>query len=881
MKKTLEEATDKYNLDLQCDEDTNINQAHMPVTITTHGQFLNPNYNKLNWEIYMTYPYMLWDPLSQYPSLFMDNKLHCPLCHEDGVLSNNLLRSGEWYNGRLPRLNPRIIFDTNTVVLLVSAVYKCGRGHEIAACHPHVLEILNTKTEIPFFLTHKNGVTLPLVNLVEELADNGLSFEQIESTISRQYKSTYNHFAASFWRDVALSKSQGVPNEKSDLCFPSFSKQHFPNPSVFLLKDVFLKRFFQNEELYVNAMRSLKANWITCDHTFKSVCNIGYTRSEDGKWINQYNSVFCVLNEKGEVINWQFTASEGFEEVKELFIELKNGLQPDGAKVICIDNCCKWNQLLKAIFPTTEVKQDLFHAVQRFCKTLKKKDSFHRELSLDYGRIFRHPKDTGDKREMDTPDEKILIENLENFLKKWKDRTCNGDKILNNERLKEISKIREHMTKGCLSNIPPHCSTSLNERLHKDMRKLLCVNRIGAQLAYAKFTRYFFRHNQQRGDGDTIDSIKSKNLKDVCDDKVAPELLRSACFGIRAKCRGDLESLPEVSTQLNLDQLTVSSIQYASDALTDALGLEDVINFNAPGTQSDPSLNTNSCAKILHHALAIFKMMLLVKSKWSSKLINLLKMPFLCQNAKDFMHLDASNNEESFENEQTRLCDVANSFGFDIVQTNGDGNCFFTSVAFQLQQILSSDECSMEQQLNALRITSDVALDELSRILRELVVNEWIVNQNDYREFFQDIDLEREIERFRRSGEFAGALGDALPMGMANVLNMPILILTTVHNMPIVSVAPRSSNNPGVIWLSYNQQGPGHYDTLVAKAENSYQANLMESSEIEKDQNTCKCYNSLVPILFSILFFISFFYNIILQYCDLYLRWNTTRKLFC
>jgi hypothetical protein len=119
----------------------------------------------------------------------------------------------------------------------------------------------------------------------------------------------------------------------------------------------------------------------------------------------------------------------------------------------------------------------------------------------------------------------------------------------------------------------------------------------------------------------------------------------------------------------------------------------------------------------------------------------------------------------------------------------------------------------MEQQLNALRITSDVALDKLSHILRELVVNEWIVNQNDYREFFQDIDLECEIERFRRSGEFAGALGDALPMGMANVLNMPILILTTVHNMPIVSVAPRSSNNPGVIWLSYNQQGPGHYDT--------------------------------------------------------------------
>ena len=91
-------------------------------------------------------------------------------------------------------------------------------------------------------------------------------------------------------------------------------------------------------------------------------------------------------------------------------------------------------------------------------------------------------------------------------------------------------------------------------------------------------------------------------------------------------------------------------------------------------------------------------------------------MPFLFQNAKDFMHLDVLNNDQLLGNEQTRLSDVANLFGFNIVQTNGDGNCFFTPVAFQLEQILSSHECSMEQQLflNALRITSDVALDELS-----------------------------------------------------------------------------------------------------------------------------------------------------------------------
>ena len=70
----------------------------------------------------------------------------------------------------------------------------------------------------------------------------------------------------------------------------------------------------------------------------------------------------------------------------------------------------KYNKINLEMYITYPYMQDLFHAVQRFCKTLKKY-SCHRELSQDYERIFRHPKDTEDKREMDTLDKKILIEN--------------------------------------------------------------------------------------------------------------------------------------------------------------------------------------------------------------------------------------------------------------------------------------------------------------------------------------------------------------------------------------------------------------------------------------------------------------------------------------
>ena len=41
--------------------------------------------------------------------------------------------------------------------------------------------------------------------------------------------------------------------------------------------------------------------WLSCDHTFNVTGSIGYERKEDGKWIQQYESMFCVLNEKGQV----------------------------------------------------------------------------------------------------------------------------------------------------------------------------------------------------------------------------------------------------------------------------------------------------------------------------------------------------------------------------------------------------------------------------------------------------------------------------------------------------------------------------------------------------------------------------------------------------
>ena len=68
--------------------------------------------------------------------------------------------------------------------------------------------------------------------------------------------------------------------------------------------------------------------------------------------------------------------------------------------------------------------------------------------------------------------------------------TAKGDKALKN--------IKNHILKGCLSNILVGCCTSVQERLHREMKKILTSNRIGSELAYSKFSRFFFQNNAKK-----------------------------------------------------------------------------------------------------------------------------------------------------------------------------------------------------------------------------------------------------------------------------------------------------------------------------------------------------------------------------------------------
>ena len=350
---------------------------------------------------------------------------------------------------------------------------------------------------------------------------------------------------------------------------------------------------------------------------------------------------------------------------------------------------------------------------------------------------------------------------------------------------------------------------------------------MGTQLAYAKFTRHFFNHNQKRGNHDSVYSLCAKEHRErfqECSISMTESSEHEIHFGVRSKERKRLPTPPS-TIPCSVDELTPTLLEGIFITVENAKSSKQIpktdFSSQSDHTYFDTGKTVEESFSILQYSLSIFKVVLLLKSLWSAKEINIVKIPFLFQNIKTFLSTSSPGTNEKADSSAIKeiLRNTANSLGFTIIPITGDGNCFFTAVAFQVLQILMAPSCpeNLHTHLASIRIKSQHNVKELSGRLRQLVVDEWQENAEEYRPFFENIDMHLESEIFRASGEFAGRLGDALPLTMANILQTPILILATVHNMPFLPVVPRNNLNNGIIiYLSYTQEGPGHYDALVA-----------------------------------------------------------------
>ena len=107
------------------------------------------------------------------------------------------------------------------------------------------------------------------------------------------------------------------------------------------------------------------SNWLSCDHTFKSVRNVGIIRYSDDNWILQYKGLFCVLNAAGQIVTWKMTKGLAVTDIEDMLHKLQERFHSQG---ICleefyVDNCCALRQKLQYVWSKLKVYLDIFHAI--------------------------------------------------------------------------------------------------------------------------------------------------------------------------------------------------------------------------------------------------------------------------------------------------------------------------------------------------------------------------------------------------------------------------------------------------------------------------------------------------------------------------------------
>ena len=241
----LMKATVEYENDLSSNEE----MMAFPSVVTPLPPPITEPYWRQDADAYFLLPYILFDSLGQHPTFrSKKRKLYRHLCAEDGRCS--LLSRGsvnEWNNARKDRSNPRMLFDVESPVLLVSKVYKCEHGHDIPASYFH--DTSEDYTCVPFVLTHRSGMTMRLADEIEDLLDRGLAISAVEELIKERYKRTLRNRLLRFLNDAHQAKELGFTQSAEELNF-DVPGNLFPWPGDNFIRSVYVASFNKKKHLF-------------------------------------------------------------------------------------------------------------------------------------------------------------------------------------------------------------------------------------------------------------------------------------------------------------------------------------------------------------------------------------------------------------------------------------------------------------------------------------------------------------------------------------------------------------------------------------------------------------------------------------------------------
>lgn len=707
---------------------------------------------------------ILWDPLSQVPNL---TELSCP--HEIHDNEFCVLRThtsskshyGRWKAARGTQDVPRVLYCCDGSTLLVSRMYTCKKGHKVIAHDPRIIENIPSSFQVPFFLLHRTGFTRELANWVHSCVFAGMTFHEIENVLIQRHRDAYEDRKCKFEAELKTYLEKNPDTDSAEIVkFPEFKASQVPSLETIMSSIVHM--FEGNELYYIQRMSEWSAKRIIAGYYFKVATTIG-EKLDNGKWATHFKNMYTVMNEKGQVIAWKFSKEKDLNEVKDILVGLQQRFQQQGRQLemILVPECCETKQLFQDIFGAeVPVKLEVTKAIHRVVRKIPAKKREDNQLTKacvrDFALCLRYPSDRGDTQQEDTPPPKIITENLDAFVTGWKEIIEGTERVLTLAAQRQIVQLRNHITAGCLSEIPVSSTTENVADLQNILRPVLERKFLNVDMALALISTLLYVWNERKANQLPIGALVRPIAKYRGTLEVSGFTPSSERFGI-------------VKTEEDETSDGLSSASYSFDVLALQCLILDAFDGHKDAevqqASSENSLSQSVLKKVIARASNLMSVWELLKTQAvnevsiNPRLLHLMACSLILFSRNECAIDDRSNHE-------VRLSEMLRYYQLMVFSekkdtTEADG--FFTAVSSGLNSILRSDLPEIEsvkQHLASIGYLTDEgsSLEENVSVLRHLISDEWLASEEDYSKLLVShmISFSEEAQAFRNRGYFKG-----------------------------------------------------------------------------------------------------------------------------
>ena len=392
----------------------------------------------------------------------------------------------------------RILYDFEKPVLLVTSMLRCknAREHRFLGYDPRILKQLSDPDSVPFVLFHKVGMTRELFNSIMNQVSNGVKFGQIQDMLRKNYIQSHLEREKAYHTAVLQYQKDHPDERREPEKFPSIK---IKGPRNTFIGQCFLLGFKEKEYFYRLSMSQLLADdWVKLD-SLKLPTNVG--TNAKGVWKKEVEYLFYCQNEVGQVLTWQLTGSDCFDETRETLISIRDRHEQIGKQLKGCSTgfCCDWRDSLQSIFGGDfQVKSDIEFAIGKLSERLQEENMMYQPCIDDFRLVFQDPVDTNKIRILPTAQPAIILNNLEIFKEKWKKIKENGKTVLNHSALKAIAELESHILYGCYSDIIPFPNCIDRHDFQYLMRRKVNNCRLGIPVMVAIASIGLHEHNTSR-----------------------------------------------------------------------------------------------------------------------------------------------------------------------------------------------------------------------------------------------------------------------------------------------------------------------------------------------------------------------------------------------